>query len=151
MDNENNSIRQKLNLSPDEVSEIANISSMYLRQGNLEKAKLIFEGLAELDSELFEVQSCLGAFYTQTRDDEKALYHLNKAILINPDIIAPYVNRAEVNMRRQQIEEVVADILKVIKLDSNVINPDANRARTMLLGIFDAFKAKGWINKKQTS
>jgi tetratricopeptide (TPR) repeat protein len=148
MNNENNSIRQELNLSLDEISEIANIGSMYLRQGNLEKAKLIFEGLVELDSELFEVQSCLGAFYTQIRDDEKALYHLNKAILINPNIIAPYVNRAEVNVRRQQIEEVVIDILEIINLDPNIVKQDANRGRVIILGIYDALKTKGWINKK---
>jgi tetratricopeptide (TPR) repeat protein len=148
MNNENNSIRHNLDLSLTEISEIAHIGSMYLRQGNLEKAKLIFEGLVELDSELFEVQSCLGAFYTQIRDDEKALHHLNKAISINPEVIAPYVNRAEINFRKQQIEEVIADVLEAIRLDPNVTNLDANRARTMLLGIFDAFKTKSWIKNK---
>jgi tetratricopeptide (TPR) repeat protein len=151
MNEENNSLRQEIDISVDELIEIANIGSMFLRQGNLEKAKTIFEGLVELDSEVFEIQSCLGAFYTQIRDDENALYHLNKAILIDSERISPYVNRAEVNIRKQKIEEVIADILKAIELDLNVSNPDANRARTMLLGIFDAFKTKGWINKKQTS
>jgi tetratricopeptide (TPR) repeat protein len=150
MNKENNSIQQELDLSLTEISEIANIGSMYLRQGNLEKAGLIFEGLVELDSELFEAQSCLGAFYTQIRNDEKALYHLNKAIEINPSVIAPYVNRAEVNIRKEKLDEVIIDILKAIELDSNIADSDANRARTMLLGIFDAFRTKGWI-KKQAS
>jgi tetratricopeptide (TPR) repeat protein len=151
MNNETESIRCDLNLSVTEVVEIAEIGSMYLRQGNLEKAKLIFEGLVELDSELFEVHSCLGAFYTQTREDDKALHHLDKAISLNPSIIAPYVNRAEINIRKQKIEDVIADIIEAINLDKNVNSPDANRARTMLVGIYDAFKTKGWINKKQTS
>lgn len=151
MNKENNSLRQDLDISNAELVEIAEIGSMFLRQGNLEKAKTIFEGLVELDSEIFEIQSCLGAFYTQIREDEKALNHLNKAILINSEIISPYVNRAEVNIRKNKIDEVIADILEAIKLDPNVSNPDANRARTMLLGIFDALKTKGWINKKQTS
>jgi tetratricopeptide (TPR) repeat protein len=151
MNNETESIRCDLNLSVTEVVEIAEIGSMYLRQGNLEKAKLIFEGLVELDSELFEVHSCLGAFYTQIREDDKALHHLDKAISLNPSIIAPYVNRAEINIRKQKIEDVIADIIEAINLDKNVNSPDANRARTMLVGIYDAFKTKGWINKKQTS
>jgi tetratricopeptide (TPR) repeat protein len=151
MNNENESIRCEVNLSVAELIEIANIGSMYLRQGNLEKAKLIFEGLVELDSELFEAHSCLGAFYTQIREDTKALYHLNKAISLNPNTIAPYVNRAEIHIREQKIEDVITDILEAIKLDKNTSSPDANRARTMLVGIYDAFKTKGWITKKQTS
>jgi tetratricopeptide (TPR) repeat protein len=151
MDNENSSLRNKLNLSIDEIFEIANIGSMYLRQGNLDKARLIFEGLVELDSELFEVHSCLGAFYTQIKEDENALIHLNKAISINPNILAPYVNRAEIKIRKQEVEDAIFDILRVIDFDTNIANQDANRARTMLLGIFDALKTKGWINKKQSS
>jgi tetratricopeptide (TPR) repeat protein len=151
MNEEINSLRQEIEVSVEELIEIANIGSMFLRQGNLGKARTIFEGLVELDAEIFEVQSCLGAFYTQIREDEKALFHLNNAILLDSKRISPYVNRAEINIRKQKIEEVIADILKAIDLDSNVSNPDANRARTMLLGIFDAFKTKGWINKKQTS
>ncbi len=143
--------KESFDISPEHLIDIADIGSMYLRQGNFEKAKMIFEGLVELDAELFEVQSCIGAFYTQIRDDEKALYHLNKAISLNPNKIAPFVNRAEVNIRKQDIENAVSDIMNAVNLDEAVGNPDANRARTMLLGIFDALKTKGWINKKQTS
>jgi tetratricopeptide (TPR) repeat protein len=145
MNTNNESLREKIGISLDEVLEIATIGSIFYKQGNLEKAKTVFEGLVELDSDIFEIQSCLGSFYTRTREDEKALFHLDKAILLNPEIIAPYVNRAEVNIRRFNIEEVVKDILTVVKLDPKIINPDANRARTMLLGIYDAFKTKGWI------
>jgi tetratricopeptide (TPR) repeat protein len=145
MNTDNNSLRERIEVSLDEILEIATIGSIFYKQGNLEKAKAVFEGLGELDSEIFEVQSCLGSFFTRIREDEKALLHLNKAILLNPEIVAPYVNRAEVNIRRFKIEEVVADILTVIKLDPKISDPDANRARTMLLGIYDAFKTKGWI------
>jgi tetratricopeptide (TPR) repeat protein len=145
MNANNNSIRKSIDLSLDEILEIAAIGSIFYKQGNLEKAKAVFEGLVELDAEIFEIQSCLGAFYTRIRDDEKAIVHLDKAILLNPMNVAPYVNRAEVNIRRFKIEEVVADILTVIRLDPKIGNPDANRARTMLLGIYDAFKTKGWI------
>jgi tetratricopeptide (TPR) repeat protein len=149
MNKDNISLRENLGISINEILEIANIGSMFLRQGNIEKARAIFEGLGELDSEIFEIQSSLGAFYTQIRDDEKALYHLDKALLINSNSISPLVNRAEINIRKQKLDEVITDILKVIELDLNVRNPDANRARVMLLGIYDAFKTKGWI-KKQT-
>jgi hypothetical protein len=76
---------------------------------------------------------------------------LNKAISINPNILAPYVNRAEIKIRKQEVEDAIFDILRVIEFDTNIANQDANRARTMLLGIFDALKTKGWINKKQLS
>jgi tetratricopeptide (TPR) repeat protein len=151
MNEESKSPKESFDISLEQLIDIADIGSMYLRQGNLEKARTIFEGLVELDSELFEIQSCIGAFYTQIRDDEKAIYHLDKAISINPNIIAPYVNRAEVNIRKQDIENAVSDIMNAVNLDEAVGNPDANRARTMLLGIFDALKTKGWIRKKQTS
>ncbi len=145
MNTNNDSLRDKIGISPEETLEIATIGSIFYKQGNLDKAKIIFEGLNELDSDIFEIQSCLGAFYTRIREDEKALLHLNKAISLNPDKVAPYVNRAEVNIRRFNIEEVVTDILTVIKLDPKISDPDANRARTMLLGIYDALKTKSWI------
>jgi tetratricopeptide (TPR) repeat protein len=145
MNTNNNNLRDKIGVTPEEILEIATIGSIFYKQGNLDKAKIIFEGLDELDSGIFEIQSCLGAFYTRVREDDKALLHLNKAISLNPENVAPYVNRAEVNIRRFNIEEVVTDILTVIRLDPKISDPDANRARTMLLGIYDALKTKGWI------
>jgi tetratricopeptide (TPR) repeat protein len=145
MNTNNNNLRDKIGVTPEEILEIATIGSIFYKQGNLDKAKIIFEGLNELDSGMFEIQSCLGAFYTRVREDDKALLHLNKAISLNPENVAPYVNRAEVNIRRFNIEEVVTDILTVIRLDPKISDPDANRARTMLLGIYDALKTKGWI------
>lgn len=145
MNTNNNSLRDKINVSVEEMLEIATIGSIFYKQGNLDKAKIVFEGLVELDPNMFEIQSCLGAFYTRIRDDEKALLHLNKAIELNSENIVPYVNRAEVNIRNFNIEEVVTDILTVIRLDPKITNPDANRARTMLLGIYDVFKTKSWI------
>jgi tetratricopeptide (TPR) repeat protein len=150
MDKETISFRQSSGISVAEIIEIANIGSMFLRQGNIDKAQVVFEGLVELDSDIFEIQSCLGSFYTTIREDEKALYHLNKAISLDSENISPYVNRAEINIRRFKIDEVIADITQAIQLDPKITNPDANRARTMLLGIYDAFNTKGWIKKQMS-
>jgi tetratricopeptide (TPR) repeat protein len=144
----NNSLREQIGISPDEMLEIAAVGSIFYRQGNLEKAKDIFEGLVELDSDMFEIQSCLASFFTKVREDDRALLHIDRAISLNPENVAPYVNRAEINIRRFNLEKVVADISKVIELDPKIRNPDANRARTMLLGIYDAFQKKGWIKKR---
>ncbi len=147
MDTNNDSLREQIGISLDEILEIAAIGAIFYRQGNLEKAKDIFEGLIELDSEIFEIQSCLASFFTKIREDERALLHIDRAISLNPENVAPYVNRAEINIRRLNLEGVIADISTVIKLDPKIRNPDANRARTMLLGIYDVFTKKGWIKK----
>ena len=136
-------LREELGISREEFQEMGQIGAMYYHQGNLEKARTIFEGLVEVDPNSVDAHSALGALYTRTQRDDEALTHLNRAIELDDKQIAAHVNRAEVYLRKQQIEQAVADLKRAIELDPDENDPGANRARAMVLGIHEALEAKG--------
>jgi Flp pilus assembly protein TadD len=132
----------KLKMSNEEFQAIGEIGAMFYEQGNLEKAQTIFEGLVEINPNSDAAHSALGALLTKRRDDENALVHLNKAIELNDLQIAPFVNRAEVYLRRQRFETAVADLKRAIELDPQEKDAGANRARAMVLGIYQAIETQ---------
>ena len=134
-------VREKLNISPQEFAEMGRVGAMYYQQGNFEKARTIFEGLVELDPESANAHSALGGLLTLQQEDKAAIRHLNKALEINPSQIAPYVNLGEIYIRQQQIEEAVANLKKAIELDPDETDAGANRARAMVLGIYQIIKS----------
>ncbi len=134
--------KEKVKMSAEEFMAIGEIGAMFYEQGNLEKAQTIFEGLVEINPNSDAAHSALGALLTKRRDDENALVHLNKAIELNDLQIAPFVNRAEVYLRRQQFETAVADLKRAIELDPQEKDAGANRARAMVLGIYQAIETQ---------
>ena len=136
-------LRERLGVTGREFQEMGEIGAMFYQQGNLEKARTIFEGLVEMDPSSGAAHSALGALLTRMRQDERALEHLNRAIELSPNQIAPRVNRAEVLLRQQKIEQAVAELKRAIELDPKEIDPGANRARAMVLGIHEALQAHG--------
>lgn len=136
-------VREKLNISPEEFQEMGRIGAIYYQQGNFDKARTIFEGLVELDPESANAHSALGGLLTLQQEDEAAIEHLKKAIEINPSQIAPYVNLGEIYIRQQRIEEAVANLKKAVELDPDERDAGANRARAMVLGIYQVIKSNG--------
>lgn len=116
---------------------------MYYQQGNLDKARTIFEGLVELDPDSADAHSALGALLTLKQEDEEAIGHLEAAVALNPRQIAPYVNLGEIFIRQQRLEEAVANLRKAIELDPNERDSGANRARAMVLGIYEIIQVNG--------
>lgn len=137
---------EKLNVSPGEFLEMGRVGAMFYEQGNINKAHTIFEGLVELDQNSSEARSALGAILTLKQHDEKAIEHLEKAIEINPKQIAPYVNLGEIYIRQQKLEEAVASLKQAIDLDPNEADAGANRARAMILGIYQVIQMDDKIN-----
>ncbi len=137
-----NTIREKLKISPEEFMEMGRVGAMYYQQGSFDKARKIFEGLVELDPESADAHSALGALLTFQQQDEQALLHLRKSVEINPSQIAPYVNLGEVLIRQQMIEEAVKNLKAAIELDPDEKDAGANRARAMVLGIHQIIQMK---------
>jgi tetratricopeptide (TPR) repeat protein len=135
--------QEALGISDQEFQEMGEVGAVYYKQGNLAKARAIFEGLVEINPDSVNAHSALGALLTRTKDYAEALKHLNRAIELDSRQIAPYVNRAEIYIRQQQAPEAVADLKQAIALDPEEANPAAHRARAMVLGINEALKAKG--------
>lgn len=133
-------MRETLSITREEFSEMGRIGAVHYQQGNLEKARTIFEGLVELDPENADARSALGALFTLQQKDESAIEHLTKAVELDPEGIAPHVNLGEVFIRQRRIEDALANLKKAIELDPNELDPGANRARAMVLGIYQVIQ-----------
>ena len=134
-------IREQLQVSPEEFQEMGRIGAMYYQRGNFEKARTIFEGLVELDPQSANAHSALGALLTLQQEDKRAVEHLQKAIELNPEQIAPYVNLGEIFIRQEKIEDAVKNLKKAIELDPEEKDSGANRARAMVLGIYQIIQS----------
>ena len=135
--------RQRLGISDEEFQAMGEIGGMYYRQGNLQKAQTIFEGLVELDPSSAAAHAALGALLTRTEVFDDALRDLDRAVELAPDMIAPYVNRAEIFIKRQQPQDAVANLKRAVELDPKETDPATNRARAMALGIAEGIRASG--------
>ncbi len=149
--NENQTLSNKLEITAEEFFELGKIGGIYYKQGNLQKAKTIFEGLIELNPNSAESHAALGALYTQVESDDKAIFYLDKAIELDSSKVAPFVNRAEVRVRQLKLAEAIADLKTAIELDPLKKDVDAHRARTIILGIYETFQLKGFIEIKNES
>lgn len=134
--------RELLGLTEQRFQAIGQAGVTFYRQGQLEKARKIFEGLVRLDPDSGATHAALGALYTRMRQYDEALKHLNRAIELSPTQVAPYVNRAEIMIRQQRIELAVADLKQAMALDPAGASPVAGRARAMALGIQRALEAQ---------
>lgn len=133
-------MREKLSITRDEFTEMGRVGALHYQQGNLEKARTIFEGLVELDPDNADARSALGALFTLQQKDDLAVEHLTKAVELDPEGIAPHVNLGEVFIRQQRIEDALANLKKAIELDPDELDPGANRARAMVLGIYQVIQ-----------
>ena len=135
--------RERLGISAQEFQEMGELGAMYYRQGKLEKARTIFEGLVDLDPESAPARAALGALLTRTEEYDEALRHLDRAVELDAEEIAPYVNRAEIFIRQGRAEAAVENLKRAVALDPQEKDPAANRARAMALGLAEALKARG--------
>ena len=135
--------RARLGVSEQEFRALGRMGTMYYHQGQLDKARAIFEGLVELDPGSAAARSALGALLTRTERFEEALEHLDRAVELDPAQIAPYVNRAEIFIKRGRAAEAMENLKRAVALDPQGKDPAANRARAMALGIAEALKAHG--------
>src|SRR3712207_6505808 len=109
--------RERLGVSAREFQEMGELGAVYYRQGNLAKARTIFEGLVDLDPESAPARAALGALLTRTEEFEEALRHLDRAVELDPEEIAPYVNRAEIFIRQGRAEAAVENLKRAVALE----------------------------------
>ena len=132
---ERSTYREALGISREEFTEMGRVGALFFEQGNMHKARTIFEGLVEMDPDSASAHSALGAILALNQQDQDAIFHLERAIDLDETQIAPLVNLGEVFVRNQRLEEAVGLLRKAIELDPDRKDPAANRARAIALGI----------------
>ena len=116
----------------------------YLEEGNADKAQVIFEGLAEIDSKDVDanasVQGGLGFVYYIKGDSNKALLHLNEGLGRNNRMASAMLIRAKIYMMKEDYYNVSSNsefLLEVTLPEIEAAKPGttkeiAREARRML-------------------
>lgn len=132
---------QELNgISGPEMLEMAVIGFTMYEQGRYEEARIVFQGLANLDENEGYYRTALGAVYLAQEELESALTCFDEAIRLNDKELASYVNRGEVYLRQGKIVEAAHDFKRAVDLDPQNKDPLSRRARILAAAALETVK-----------
>jgi predicted O-linked N-acetylglucosamine transferase (SPINDLY family) len=106
------------------------------KQGKLEEAKKIYNGLLKKDSNNFELLNLLGIVTLQLKNYRKAIIIINRAIKINPSHHALYNNLGVVYKELEEYDDAIKNFKKAFELNANYAEALCN------LGIISVFLKK---------
>src|SRR6266540_2727511 len=75
-------------ITKSQFKQLGQLGVLYLQQGLLSKARLVFEKLVEIDPQSSDAHSALGAVLIRQREDDK------RALELDPEIKDPATRRA---------------------------------------------------------
>jgi tetratricopeptide (TPR) repeat protein len=110
----------------------------FFRQGRLEEAATIFEGLVIVDSHNPYIQGVLGSIYQKQEQYDLALIRYNNALALNPADISALSNRGEILLKLGKFQEAAQDFKRAIELDPVKEDGAANRARLLVSIVRDS-------------
>ena len=109
------------------------------QRGQLAEAQLIYEKILRKQSNHFDALHLLGVIFWQTRQLERAVELIDKAIKISPNNAAFYSNRGNALQGLKQFDAAIADYDKAIQLKPDLADAYSNRGLALQdLKQFDA-------------
>lgn len=114
-----------------EMLEKAMAGFSHYERGNFVEARRIFEELTRQDANECYYWTALGAVHLAEEDLEGAETALNKALSINDQELAAYLNRGEVYLRQGLNAKAISDFQKAANLDPKNETPLSARARAL--------------------
>ncbi|MGA9521011.1 MAG: tetratricopeptide repeat protein, partial [Myxococcaceae bacterium] len=143
---------QELNaISGPEMLEMAVIGFTMYEQGRYAEAKVVFQGLANLDETEGYYRTALGAVYLAEEDLDNALVCFNDAIRLNDKEIASFVNRGEVYLRQGKIIEAAHDFKRAVDLDPENKDPLSHRARVLAAAALETVEQAKKVAQNQNA
>lgn len=127
-----------LGLTRTEVYGIAHAAHRLLGLGQIELARKIVESLIVLNPQDGYFHAFLGAIRGQEGDEDAALRHYNDAITRDGKNLAARVNRAELYLRRGQLEAALGDLTAATRIDPEGKTPLGKRAVGLARGTASA-------------
>jgi tetratricopeptide (TPR) repeat protein len=135
------SIGQMVGLTGPEMLEMAMQGFRLYEQGKYKDAKVVFEGLCDLDPAEAYYRTALGAIFLAEEDLETALGHFNHSLTLNEKDSAALVNRGEVHLRLGNIVEAAQDFATAVELDPENKDPLTMRARLLAAAALETIEA----------
>ena len=133
-------LAQVFDVDAQQIAALLLLGHRLYQQGQLKKAKQIFQGLAVLDGRNPYVHAVLGTIHQKEGEDEIAITRYNMALNLWPEDVTCLINRGEIYLKLGQFEEAASDFQKAIALDPEKGTGPANRARLLVATAREALK-----------
>lgn len=128
-------------ISKESQYQMAKIGYDYLREGKLDQAQKVFEGLRALDPFDAYFLTVLGAIAQEKGDAEQADKLYSRALEINPFSVMALANRGEIRLSQGRVDEAIADLAKALSEDPEGKEPASRRARVLVAMMRDQLEA----------
>ena len=119
-------------LSPQVMQALAEHGYMLYEQGKYCTARVVFEGLAAIDSNNANYNRMLGAVYQMLGEWDAAYYRYTLALRFLPNDLNILTNRGEVLLRLGKNKEAADDLKQAILQDPVGEDPASRRARVLI-------------------
>ncbi|MCI0414418.1 tetratricopeptide repeat protein [bacterium] len=133
-------LAQVFDVDAKQIAALLLLGHRLYQQGQLKKAKNVFEGLAVLDGRNPYVHAVLGAIHQKEGNDAIAITRYNMALNLYPEDITCLTNRGEIYLKLGKFEQAASDFQKAIDLDPEKGTGAGNRARLLVAGAREALK-----------
>lgn len=119
-------------ISKDAQYQMAKQGYSFMREGKLDQAKTVFEGLQALDPYDAYFHLVLGTITQEQGDLDRAEKLYTRSLEINPFSPVALAQRGEIRLGKGQFAEALADLGKSVQEDPEGNEPAARRARVLL-------------------
>ena len=130
-------------ITKEQQHEMAKLGHRVLRQGKLDEAKTVFEGLVALDPHDAYFHLALGSIAQRNDALEEADERYTRALEINPFSPHALANRGEVRMMQGRMLEGAKDLMKALEEDPEVRQEATKRARATIGVVLEQLQSAG--------
>lgn len=122
---------EALGVTRSEAYGMAEQAQRFLDIGQVDRARAIVEGLVALNPNDAYFQAFLGALKGQKGDDDGALEHYSNAVRLDGKNLAARLNRAELYLKRGDLQAAIDDLVAATKLDPQGTTQQGKRALSL--------------------
>lgn len=126
----------------EEARSIATAGCELARAGRLEEARILFEGLTEVNPRDAGARAALGTVYQRLGREEEALREYSAALERDADHPIALANRGELYLRQGR-RQGFYDVARAVEVDPRGTTPGGRRARALLQALAEAGAQSG--------
>jgi tetratricopeptide (TPR) repeat protein len=132
-----------LGINAGQAYNLAQLGYRLLQEGQLDDARVMFQGLVTLNPKDPYMHLALGSVHHRAARVEDAIKEYTKAIDLDAKLTNAYANRGELYLGTQQTDKGLADLKKALELDPKGADPSTMRARAIIATAAAKLKEKG--------
>lgn len=132
-----------LGINAGQAYNLAQLGYRLLQEGQLDDARVMFQGLVTLNPKDPYMHLALGSVHHRAGRVEDAIKEYSKAVDLDPKLTNAYANRGELYLGTHQEAKGIADLRKALELDPKGEDPATLRARAIVATTAAKLKDKG--------